>query len=180
MTVEVIPLRKLIRGLIRRLEEVRGKTFDFQNFDDRLIVQKIAYLLSKAGIIRGLNFNYYLRGPYSRELLTLLKNTRAYTDLDENQFTEMRETEIKLDPQKEAAFQKVLTLLRENNWDARWLELFTSGLFFAELEPDPDNPNWRRVTHILAFKKKISEDEAERIVNQIKKYLKEGLFQLSY
>ncbi|MCD6312962.1 MAG: hypothetical protein J7L79_04045 [Thaumarchaeota archaeon] len=62
MAIEAISLKGLVRALITRVGKVRDKPFDFQNFNDRLIVQKIAYLLVKAGIIKGLPFNYYLRG----------------------------------------------------------------------------------------------------------------------
>ena len=178
MTDKVIPLQKLVRGLIRRVEKARGKDFDFLNFEDRLMVQKITYLLVKAGIIRGLSFNYYLRGPYCPELLKMLKDTAENRDLTAREFTEMRNTEIKLDPKSEKRFQQVLDLLKKKNWDVNWLEWFTSGLFFAELELDPRKPNWKKIQELLAFKKGLKKSIAAQIVDEIKKYIGSGLFTL--
>jgi len=178
MAIEAISLKRLVRALITRVGKVRGKPFDFQNFDDRLIVQKIAYLLVKAGIIKGLPFNYYLRGPYSPDLLRSLEDTAEYSALDEKVVSEMRGAEVSLSGEDEERFQRVMALLKKHDWNSEWLELFTSALFFAELEPDPRNPNWRRVEHVLAFKKNVKKDLAQEIVREVQDCIKKSLFAL--
>jgi len=41
---------------------------DMENFDERLRLQKIVYLLWAYGISLGYGFNWYVRGPYSPKL----------------------------------------------------------------------------------------------------------------
>ena len=45
-----------------------GREFRLEEFDDRLLLQKIVYMLQKAGINFGYYFSWYLRGPYSAGL----------------------------------------------------------------------------------------------------------------
>lgn len=37
-------------------------------FDDRLILQKVVYLLQESGLEMGYRYHWYLRGPYSTGL----------------------------------------------------------------------------------------------------------------
>jgi uncharacterized protein YwgA len=45
-----------------------GQGFDLAIFEDRLALQKVTYLIQRAGVKLGYGFSWYLRGPYSPSL----------------------------------------------------------------------------------------------------------------
>ncbi|CAI9832122.1 conserved hypothetical protein [Nitrosopumilaceae archaeon] len=46
------------------LKQIPGYDFSMAEFDDRLRLQKMVYLLQAFGVYLGYDFNWYLRGPY--------------------------------------------------------------------------------------------------------------------
>jgi len=64
--------RELI--LSRILQLVGIDHVDMDNFDNRLIYQKIIYLLQNYGLSLGYGYSWYVKGPYSSELAKTLFN----------------------------------------------------------------------------------------------------------
>lgn len=51
-------------------QQVFNKEFEYKNFDDRLKMQKLIYLLQELGIgVGDYRFSWYKHGPYSQNLL---------------------------------------------------------------------------------------------------------------
>lgn len=57
-----------IRKVIACLKELGLKKPTIDNFQDRLVIQKVVYLLQLKGIKMGFNYGLYIRGPYSPDL----------------------------------------------------------------------------------------------------------------
>jgi len=60
-------MKKLV-ALIRESENKLGIKVNLDNFQDRLVIQKLVYLLELSGIDLGYRFSLYVRGPYSPDL----------------------------------------------------------------------------------------------------------------
>lgn len=54
-----VPVRLIVDKLDLRLAD---------SFDDRLVLQKVVYLMQRKGFQIGYSYRWYLRGPYSSEL----------------------------------------------------------------------------------------------------------------
>ena len=50
------------------LKQIKDYEFTMQDFDDRLRLQKLIYLLQASGVYLGYDFSWYLRGPYCSQL----------------------------------------------------------------------------------------------------------------
>lgn len=60
---------KLLRSFIEFLERELGFTFDLDEFNSRLTLQKLVFIAQEIfGLRLGYDFSIYLRGPYSRDL----------------------------------------------------------------------------------------------------------------
>jgi uncharacterized protein YwgA len=71
-----IALKLVLEGL--------GLDISLSKFYERLIIQKSVYLAQAAGVNMGYEFNWYLRGPYSRavsnDVFTIQNETRGGAD----------------------------------------------------------------------------------------------------
>ncbi|MFH0890066.1 MAG: hypothetical protein V1836_02890 [Candidatus Aenigmatarchaeota archaeon] len=54
--------------LFHALEDIASRSFNINNYDDRLTIQKLTCILQSAGIKLGYDFDWHLRGPYSSSL----------------------------------------------------------------------------------------------------------------
>ncbi len=62
-----------------------GFTPDINNFEHRIIIQKVCYLLQLKGISIGFNYGFYIRGPYSPDLAkSIYENKREVEQLKTN------------------------------------------------------------------------------------------------
>lgn len=95
--------------------------FDMSSFNGRVIFQKTTYLLQEFGITLGYNFNWYLHGPYSPQVM------RDGVRLQEV-------AKIKLSTEKEKKFERFLDFLTAKD-DSKWLEALASILFIKKISP---------------------------------------------
>lgn len=49
-------------------EQITGKNLDMNSYEHRLMIQKLIYLMQKAGANYDYYFSWYIKGPYSPEL----------------------------------------------------------------------------------------------------------------
>jgi uncharacterized protein YwgA len=75
-----------LKKLIALIKE-SGIKVNVDNFQDRLILQKLVYLLKLSGINLGYSFSLYVRGPYSPDLT---KEFYEYKDTVNNLQTDYR------------------------------------------------------------------------------------------
>lgn len=93
---------------------------DMENFDERLRLQKIVYLLWAYGISLGYGFNWYVRGPYSPKLAS-----DGYA-LDDELFE--RGSRIRFNNEKTVveSLNKFKEILGEKINDSLYLEILAS------------------------------------------------------
>ncbi|OQA31670.1 MAG: hypothetical protein BWY55_00354 [archaeon ADurb.Bin336] len=81
---------------------------NIKNFNDKLIIQKIVFLLQEKGIDCGANYGLYIRGPYSpnltncmyneKEKFESLKSNKKLTQKEETILNEFKEVFPELTP----------------------------------------------------------------------------------
>ncbi len=60
--------QKAIGKITACFKAILGKDLDMDSFEDRIRLQKILYILERAGIRLGYSFGWHIRGPYSPHL----------------------------------------------------------------------------------------------------------------
>jgi uncharacterized protein YwgA len=114
--------------LLAKALEVANVPLEVTTFDDRLILQKVVYLLQSAGIHIGYRFRWYLRGPYSPEM-----TAGAFGILREGEAAQRELAGWELDPKSKTRIAELKSLLTNGAESkqglARKLELFASVLF---------------------------------------------------
>lgn len=93
---------------------------DMENFDDRLRLQKIVYLLWAYGISLGYGFNWYVRGPYSSRLAS-----DGYA-LNDELFEEGSKIKFENEEDIVKSFKKFKEILGEKIDDPLYLEILAS------------------------------------------------------
>lgn len=133
--------------LPRVFEEIIGRKIDIENFDDRIIMQKLVYLLGEVRVSVGnYSFVWHKFGPYSQSL----RNDISL--IDKNDVFDGTFFEI---VNKSISFIRDIFLQRDTRYTEReWLEAIASCVYMKKyLFP---SENWEGIQ--------------ERIV-EIKKYL---------
>jgi uncharacterized protein YwgA len=124
-----------------------GLSFEMESFQDRLIVQKAAYLAQESGVNLGYFFSWYLRGPYCSALTNDAFSIKPNLDeLDE----------WNLDTSSQKKVKKLANLMKnEDQTDlAKHLELLAS-------------------VHFLVRRKQISQQDSGKISDTLKRYDKD-------
>ncbi len=108
-----------------------GLNFKTEYFNDRLILQKTAYLVQTAGVHLGYFFRWYLHGPYCSELTSdAFEITSAIkADMDDSE-------EWKLDGTSLSTLSRIKPVFSETDRKklADKLELFASVHFLVDRE----------------------------------------------
>ena len=97
-----------------------GKKISMEKFEDKLEVQKITYIAQECGIDLGYPFQWYLRGPYCKQV-----SEDAHTILD----TKKENTTPKDAGLNEEKVNEFGNLLKPHINDADWLEIAGSLLY---------------------------------------------------
>ena len=115
-----------LAGLVKRVYP----NFDMTQFNDRLKLQKLVYLMKESNINLGYSFKLYLHGPYCSLL------ARDGFDMPD---TQKCNEIIFEDKEKEEYFQKLLLFLEDfkNNEDT--MEILASLQFLRRIYPDKNN-----------------------------------------
>ncbi|MDI1495661.1 MAG: hypothetical protein K8823_969 [Cenarchaeum symbiont of Oopsacas minuta] len=90
--------------------------FSMNNFDDRLKLQKIIYIIQSFGVYLGYDFSYYLRGPYCSKLAQMgFELTEVYGEVEDKKGRLFRDDKI------EHQFKQSVKLIQElrnmDNWE---------------------------------------------------------------
>ncbi len=99
------------------------KQISMTEFDDKLKVQKIAYLAQESGIDLGYEFDWYLRGPYCKQV-----SQDAHSIIDQQ--VESTSEQTGLNKEKIANFAKKIEPYKH---DTEWLEIAAS-LYYIRKE----------------------------------------------
>lgn len=99
----------VVHGLIKRVYS----NFNLSNFDDRIKLQKMIYLIQAYVVNLGFSFSLYLRGPYSPSLTKI-----AFI----GNFNEAKPVYLE-DPKIENKFKRFLKLILPHKDDIKFLEV---------------------------------------------------------
>ena len=146
----------ILGGILRNFYD----SFDITEFNTRLKVQKIVYLMKSKDMSLGYDFILYLYGPYSVELT---RDAFQIGDLV-NDFPSMSKI---IPSERKEGFAKFILELEKNarKDDIVWLEVVASYLFLKKLGFDNDG--------VLAKMKEkrpdfdISDEKIKEIISEI-------------
>lgn len=148
--------RELI--LSRILQLVGIDHVDMDNFDNRLIYQKIIYLLQNYGLSLGYGYSWYVKGPYSSELAKTLFNITPQVTAESASFV-FHENDLIL--RKLTEFKSILSHEIRN---PLFLEVLASIVFIQKSLRLLENTQVKN--ELLKLKPKLKENpDFERIFN---------------
>ncbi|MEM0372110.1 MAG: hypothetical protein QXW05_02555 [Ignisphaera sp.] len=138
------------------------KVIDDNNFDFRIVVQKVGYIYQKVGQNLGLRFGWFSLGPYSKSLqnlysaiATTIEGIRR-RDIDPSK---------ELDNDTQMAIKNVIEFLEEfrsfvGTLDPKSLEVLASLIMVcSDIYPKPGDP----VEELLKKKKNLSREFVKNI-----------------
>lgn len=119
--------------LLAKTLEAADVPLNVHTFNDRLILQKSAYLLQMSGIHMGYRFRWYLRGPYSPDM-----TAGAFGIVNEGQYGQEELQGWHLDKESAERARKLRPLLNRKgeskSGQVQRLELLASVLFLIKTE----------------------------------------------
>jgi uncharacterized protein YwgA len=121
--------RELILANILNL--LHYDTINTDEFNNRIIYQKIVYLLQYLGISLGYRFNWYIRGPYSPLL------TRTLYILSDNPILQQsgKEKELKNIDEIKRRIAELQKVVEHHHNDAIFLEILASLAYIKRSNP---------------------------------------------
>jgi uncharacterized protein YwgA len=135
-------------------------------FEDRLVTQKVVYLLQKAGVHLGYPFQWYLRGPYSSDLSADIYSLAAESAPNRGE-AETWKLDIK-SRRRIGRLKTIWTNFQDIEDKARNLELIASVHFLIDQEPARmhDISGLRKI--LKRFKKLFSEPEIREAISTLR------------
>ena len=142
--------------MLKKKERVLSKVFlmlnfssiDSNSFENRLVYQKIIYLLQYSGIKLGYRFNWYIRGPYSPKLADVIFKIQE----DPNLFSESENILFKNQDDIDKKIRKFLKTLGENSKNPEFLEILASIAYIKENDATYTNFDDRLKTRLISLK----------------------------
>ncbi len=131
---------ELLIGLVKRFYP----DFNMRDFENRLKLQKIIYILQDRGLNLGYTFDYYLYGPYSTDLTRSAFQVKDFGSVRIPHFT---------DPDKEQKFKEILSQLNPYKNDVKWLECASSILLLSNMGYAEDGVKRKLERKITSFDK---------------------------
>ena len=146
----------LANGLVFQALRVRKDTFD-----ERLISQKKVFLLQEFGINLGYSYNWYIRGPYSPDLISYIYNKLdILSNYDFSDYSLSEKAREQVEKVNKLADDCPKTLSQ-----ASWYELLASLLYIAKKWKSED------LTSILIKQKpQYTEEECRAAITALKYY----------
>lgn len=160
-----------LKELTKQLEE-RGVNLEFgiENFEQRLILQKLVYILQEFGVPLNYSFNWYMHGPYSPELtsdafsyLSILQehgDNRVLGDLEASDLPREEINEV----------AKVIEKIKsETGMYGGYLVEAIATLIYIRKYVDRENA----VQHVIKLKPKFSkyEEKLEKMNSVLENYI---------
>ncbi len=151
----------ILAGLVKRFYQ----TFDMGEFDNRLKLQKLIYIIQSSGLNLGYKFRLYLHGPYC----TLLSREGFDMPL-------LNEAKVAYfeDIEYEKKIKKVIEFLGEYKAHADNMEIIASLIFFHKIFPKLEDSNIVN----LVVNKDLKFNKREKIIKELlNKIIKSNIFQ---
>lgn len=151
--------RELI--LSRILQLVGLDHIDMDNFDNRLIYQKIIYLLQNYGLSLGYGYSWYVKGPYSSELAKTLFNITPQISSESAGFVFQDNEKIV------SKITNFNSILKDEIQNPLFLEVLASIVFIQKSLHLNQNTHEKLRDELLKLKPKLQENtDFERIFGE--------------
>ena len=131
---------------------------NMDHFNDRLRLQKIAFLSQEMGVNGGFNFTFYHYGPYSPPLTKIL-----FKGVDTNSFGEG----ITLSEPETQSVELMQELLGDNMNSPHHLELFATAWYLLPSRELVDVDIQSLVETIVEAKPRFNQDEVRAAIQRI-------------
>lgn len=139
--------------LCRTLQLVGFDRVDMDNFNNRLIYQKVIYLMQNFGLSLGYGYSWYVKGPYSPDLAKTLFNITPTVFAESGGFVYKDNEKI---IEKIATFKNILEGEFHNYL---FLEILASIVFIQKsISIDGDNRDEKLKLELLKLKPKLGEN----------------------
>lgn len=148
----------ILGGILRNFYN----SLDMNDFNTRLKIQKVVYLMKSKNMNLGYNFHLYLYGPYSVELM---RDSFQIGDLIKN-FSEISKV---IPSDKKEDFSKFIIELEKDSRkeNVNWLEIVASYLFLKKMGYENDDEIIQRIKDKRPDFN-IPESDMRRIIDEIK------------
>jgi len=146
-------LKKKERVLSKIFQMLNFSSVDPNSFDNRLVYQKIIYLLQYSGVNLGYRFNWYIRGPYSPELTEVIFKVREEPSL----FSESQNIRFKNQEDIDKKVKKFLKTVGEYSKDPEFLEILASIAYIKENDAQYKNSDEKLKDRLLSLKPFVKE-----------------------
>ena len=136
--------------------------FSMNEFNDRLRLQKIIYLLQAFDVFLGYHYSWYIHGPYCSTLATCgfaLEGIYDKIPIDAKA--------VFTDPNVKARFERFKKFISKREMDADFLEIAASIHLSSKLVPGAREDVIERVSN---KKKKFTKEQVERIWEELQKW----------
>ncbi len=144
--------------IMRKISSIR-----LLEFNDRLYMQKLAYLVQEIGGLNNHSFSWYVRGPYSYTLTDKLFYHDEHGTYDKVPRLEKHET---------ATYQKVRELLGTKVHDPLTLELFASLWYLMQTANLSKNQKQYIIMVMCRAKPHFSEKQIVNALSKITQFRK--------
>lgn len=142
------------------LKQIKDYDFSMNEFNDRLKLQKLVYLLQSCGVYLGYDFSWYLRGPYCSLL--------AHNGFSLQDIYHRIPDNIKLKDSKDKSnFTKFLKFVM--NKDIGDLEIAASLHHLKEVRGDTLTDE-DIIKMVIAKRKNFTEQQVNKIWKEMKKH----------
>lgn len=145
-------------------QKINGREIDLRQYDDRLNLQKLTYLLKSAKVDFGYRFSWYVKGPYSPPLAT---DAFAYWENSVKETVELTGNEQKTIQALQAHFGDELTQPDK-------LELYASLLFIKRNEQIALDDAETLASRLTSLKPWFFQTDALRAIRKLRE---SGLFE---
>jgi len=132
-----------------------------KNFDNRLRLQKISFLVQELGGFSSFPFTWYHRGPYSQELSKLLFKGQQIGAF---------ETDVTLTKEEQKVVNILRELLSDRLDDSDVLELFASIWYLLPQRVSPENDYQSVVDVIKETKPRYENQQVREALARILKF----------
>lgn len=146
-------MKDLIRKKIlsKVLFELGINKIDMRDFNNRLIYQKMIYILQEKGVSLGYDYNWYIRGPYSPQLAEDLFN------ISEELFNQNKGLVFINNQEVIQQIKNTHAILNDYSNNPYFLEILAS-LIYIQKNPSAKSKGKNELKQILLTKKPMLKD----------------------
>lgn len=137
-------------------------TYNLDEFDDRLRLQKLVFIARKMGYDLGYTFTWYARGPYSPSLTRMLFSAHEQGQLII--------PDVELTSDENEVVRELRASLQNDIENARMLELIASVWYFLKRKNYSNEEKEILIEKIIQRKPQFTRDEVEEALDRILRF----------